>query len=174
MRKVANSELGRIDATQYVNRVGSGVVVVLDNVRSAQNVGSFFRTADAFGVDKIIICGISAVPPSKEIHKTALGAELVVPWSFFDRTMDAILELKRDGYKIIAIEQVEGAVSLENYDKSGERVALIFGNEVEGVDQNVVDACDCGIEIPQCGTKHSLNVSVAAGVVLWHFYNKQR
>lgn len=174
MRKIANSELGRIDATQYVNRVGSGVVVVLDNVRSAQNVGAFFRTADAFGVDEIIICGISAVPPSKEIHKTALGAELVVPWSFFDRTMDAVLELKRDGYKIVAIEQVEGSVSLENYECSGEKVALVFGNEVEGVDQKVVDACDCGIEIPQCGTKHSLNVSVAAGVVLWHFYSKKQ
>lgn len=172
MRKIANSELGRLSGEQYLERIQSGTVVVLDNVRSAQNVGSFFRTGDAFGVDEIFLCGISATPPSKEIHKTALGAELTMKWKYFDTTLQALQELKNGGFKIIAVEQVEGAVSLEKYFRDGEKVALVFGNEVEGVDQAVVDVCDGAIEIPQCGTKHSLNVSVAAGVVLWHFFEK--
>lgn len=166
MRKITNPELNRIDAAQYLEQK-SGVVVVLDNVRSAQNVGSVFRTSDAFGIDKVIICGISATPPSKEIHKTALGAELVVPWAFFERTIDAVEVLKSEGFNVIAIEQVEGAVSLGKFERGQQKMALVFGNEVDGVDQAVVDMCDGAIEIEQVGTKHSLNVSVAAGVVLW-------
>lgn len=172
MRKIANIELNRLDVDQYKNRNKSGVVVVLDNIRSAQNIGSFFRTGDAFGIDGVFICGIGATPPSKEIHKTALGAELSVSWSYFDKTCDAIEKLKLDGYTIIAIEQVEGAIMLNEYERTEEKVALVFGNEVDGVDQSVVDLCDSGIEIAQYGTKHSLNVSVAAGVVLWHLLKR--
>lgn len=167
-RKLLNVELGRISAEQYKKKERSGIAVILDNVRSAHNVGSIFRSSDAFGIDFIALCGICAVPPSAEIHKSALGAEDSVDWMHFDRTEDALQWLRERGYAIACVEQTEKAISLE---KLGERasgaVAFIFGNEVDGVQQSVVDASDFSIEIPQWGTKHSLNVSVSAGIVLW-------
>ena len=147
------------------------VVVVLDNVRSAQNIGAFFRTGDAFAVEKVVLCGITATPPSREIHKSSLGAEFTVPWEYSKTTVEAVESLKQQGYAIVAIEQVEGAVMLDKLEvDSTKKYALVFGNEVAGVDQAVVDLCDGAIEIPQAGTKHSLNVSVAGGVVLWPFF----
>lgn len=147
------------------------VMVVLDNVRSLQNVGAFFRTADAFAVEQIALCGITATPPNRDIHKTALGAELTVKWSYHKETTACIEELRQAGYRILAIEQVEGAAMLNEFTPDpNEKYALIFGNEVFGVDQQVVDRCDGAIEIPQAGTKHSINVSVSGGVVLWHFF----
>ena len=151
------------------------VVVVLDNVRSAQNVGAFFRTGDAFAVEKIALCGITATPPSREIHKSSLGAEFTVAWEYFKTTVEAVEMLKSQGYTVLAIEQVEGAVMLDSLtvDRS-KKYALIFGNEVSGVDQAVVDMCDGAIEIPQVGTKHSINVSVCGGVVIWKFFESLR
>ena len=147
------------------------VVVVLDNVRSLQNVGAFFRTADAFAVEQIALCGITATPPNRDIHKTALGAELTVKWSYHKETTACVEELRQAGYRILAIEQVEGAAMLNEFTPDpNEKYALIFGNEVFGVDQQVVDRCDGAIEIPQAGTKHSINVSVSGGVVLWNFF----
>jgi tRNA G18 (ribose-2'-O)-methylase SpoU len=142
----------------------------MDNVRSGHNIGSAFRTADAFCIEKIILCGISAIPPSAEIHKTALGAENSMDWKYFEKTEDAISELLKDNYLPVAIEQAENSVLLNDFipDKT-QKYALVFGNEVKGVQQNIVDICPRCIEIPQFGTKHSLNVSVSIGVVLWHF-----
>ena len=167
-RKLLNMELGRIRPEEYASLPLSGLVVVLDNVRSAYNVGSIFRTCDAFKVDLLCLCGICAVPPSAEIHKTAIGAELSVPWKKYASTMDAISTLKQQGYRIISVEQTCNALSLEQFTPGeGEKYALVFGNEVDGVDQSVVDESDGSLEIPQWGSKHSLNVSVSAGVVLW-------
>lgn len=149
------------------------VVAVLDNVRSAGNVGAFFRTADAFGMGGVVLCGITARPPQKEIHKTALGAELTVAWRGYDSTLEAVGTLRSEGYKIVAVEQVEGSVKLGDFEpQEGEKYALVFGNEVEGVDQAIVDVCDLALEIPQVGTKHSLNVAVTGGVVLWEMFRK--
>ncbi len=171
MRKILNCELGRLTAEQVAVAPKLPVVVVLDNIRSLQNVGSFFRTADAFGVQSIALCGITATPPSRDIHKTALGAETTVEWRYYTTTKECVEELKAKGYKIISIEQVEGSISLEQFEvEESQPYALIFGNEVMGVDQEVVDLCDAAIEIPQVGTKHSVNVSVAGGVVLWQFF----
>lgn len=168
-RKLLNSELHRINAEQYREIPESGMVLVLDNIRSAHNVGSAFRTSDAFKVDKVMLCGICAVPPSAEIHKSALGAEISVPWEHHDDTMEAIKSLKAEGYTIVSVEQTEKSVSLEDFTPSKDtRYAFVFGNEVDGVQQQVVDASDLSLEIPQWGTKHSLNVSVSVGVVLWH------
>lgn len=173
MRKITNEELGRISPQEYLASEKLPIVVVLDNVRSANNVGSFFRTCDAFGISELILCGITATPPSKEIHKTALSAEMVVPWRFFEKTADAIENLRDMGFTIIAVEQVEGSVSLENFEpNTATKYALIFGNEVDGVDQQIVSSCDLAIEIPQRGTKHSLNVAVSGGVVLWEIFRK--
>jgi len=169
-RKLLNIELGRVNSNQYKELPASGIVVVLDNVRSAHNVGSAFRTADAFKADKIWLCGICAVPPSAEIHKSALGAEDSVPWEHCDDTMSVVDQLKNEGYIIIGIEQTENSVSLEKFiPEKGKKYALIFGNEVDGVKQSVIDECDFSLEIPQFGTKHSLNVSVSVGVILWQF-----
>ena len=149
------------------------VAVVLDNVRSAQNVGAFFRTGDAFAVEKVVLCGITATPPSREIHKSSLGAEFTVAWEHNPSTVDAVLQLKAEGYTVLAIEQVEGAVMLDKLEvEPTKKYALVFGNEVMGVDQEVVDICDGAIEVPQVGTKHSINVSVCGGVVLWRFFEK--
>ena len=167
-RKLLNSELGRISAGQYRELPESGVVLVLDNIRSAHNVGSAFRTSDAFKVDRIVLCGICAVPPSAEIHKSALGAEDSVPWEHVDDTLEAVARLRAEGYRIVAVEQTENSVKLGEFRPvPGERYALIFGNEVDGVQQSVVDASDFALEIPQYGTKHSLNVSVSIGEVPW-------
>ena len=149
------------------------VTVVLDNVRSAQNVGAFFRTSDAFAVEKVVLCGITATPPSREIHKSSLGAEFTVAWEYYNATTEAVAALKEQGYTVLAIEQVEGAAMLDKLEvDTTKKYALVFGNEVLGVDQAVVDICDGAIEIPQAGTKHSINVSVCGGVVLWKFFEK--
>lgn len=167
-RKLLNSELGRISADQYCAGDASGLVIVLDNVRSAHNVGSAFRTGDAFYVDKLLLCGICATPPSAELHKTALGAEMCIPWKHYDNTLDAVASLREEGYTIVSVEQTEKSVSLENFHtEPGAKYAFVFGNEVAGVDQAVVDSSDFSLEIPQYGTKHSLNVSVSVGIILW-------
>lgn len=171
MRKITNEELNRPSVEEFATMRRIPVKVVLDNVRSAQNVGAFFRTADAFAVEHIALCGITVTPPSKDIHKTALGAELTVSWSHYPSTVECVTELKSEGYKVLAIEQVEGATMLDELQVEPDvKYALVFGNEVMGVEQEVVDMCDGAIEIPQVGTKHSINVSVAGGVVLWPFF----
>lgn len=175
MRKLLNEELGRPTASAYASMPKMPVVVVLDNVRSSQNVGSFFRTGDAFAVERLCLCGITPAPPCRDIHKTALGAELTVPWQRFGSTVECLDALRAEGYATLAVEQVEGAVSLESLDVApGGRYALVFGNEVDGVGQEAVDRCDGAVEIPQAGTKHSLNVSVSGGVVLWRFFERLR
>jgi tRNA G18 (ribose-2'-O)-methylase SpoU len=169
-RKLLNSELNRLSPREFRDSEKARITLVLDNVRSAHNIGSAFRTADAFCIEKIILCGISSTPPSAEIHKTALGAEDSMEWEYFEKTEDAISALHNQHYRTIAIEQAENSVLLNDFipDKAS-KYALVFGNEVKGVQQNIVDIClDC-IEIPQFGTKHSLNVSVSIGIVLWHF-----
>lgn len=169
-RKLLNSELHRISVEEYRTRPESGLALVLDNVRSAYNVGSAFRTADAFGVDKVWLCGICAVPPSVEIHKTALGAENSVSWEHVDDTLELVESLKCAGYTVVSVEQTEKSVCLSDFRREpGRKYALVFGNEVEGVRQDVVDESEFALEIPQQGTKHSLNVSVSVGVVLWEF-----
>ena len=168
-RKLLNIELGRVSINEYKELPESGIVMVLDNIRSAHNVGSAFRTADSFKVDKVWLCGICAVPPSAEIHKSALGAEDSVAWEHVDDTMEAVRRLKEDGYTIVSAEQTVGSVMLDTFTpESGRKYAVVFGNEVAGVRQDVVDASDFCLEIPQYGTKHSLNVSVSIGVILWH------
>jgi len=175
MRKITNSELGRPSVEEFRAMEKMPVAVVLDNIRSLQNVGAFFRTADAFAVDRMCLCGITAAPPNRDIHKTALGAELSVEWSHFPTTEECIAALRADGRRILAVEQVEGAVQLDEFRvEEGVKYALVFGNEVEGVGQRAVDMCDGAIEIPQAGTKHSINVSVSGGVVLWNFFCRIR
>lgn len=171
MRKITNEELMRPSAEEFERMEKMPVVVVLDNVRSMQNVGAFFRTGDAFAIEKIILCGITATPPARDIHKTALGAEMTVRWEYVEKTAQAVTRLQTEGYRVLAIEQVEGAVMLNDFRaERGAKYALVFGNEVAGVDQAVVDLADGSIEIPQVGTKHSINVSVSGGVVLWNFF----
>lgn len=171
MRKITNEELMRPSVEEFGRMEKMPVVVVLDNVRSMQNVGAFFRTGDAFAVEKIILCGITATPPARDIHKTALGAEMTVAWSYCEQTAEAVTHLKEEGYRVLAVEQVEGALMLNDFcAEEGVKYALVFGNEVAGVDQAVVDLSDGAIEIPQVGTKHSINVSVSGGVVLWNFF----
>ncbi|MFI3314318.1 MAG: TrmH family RNA methyltransferase [Rikenellaceae bacterium] len=174
-QKITNEELGRLTPDQFVEKEKYPIILVVDNVRSQNNIGSFFRTADSFCIEEIILCGISATPPSKEIHKTALGAELTVKWSYMKETIEAVEELNTRGYTTYAIEQVKESIMLNDFCvDSSKKYALIVGNEVNGVDQEVVDICSGAIEIPQEGTKHSLNVSVAAGVVLWHFFKQSK
>ena len=169
-RKLLNIELGRVSAQEYKELPESGIVLVLDNIRSAHNVGAAFRTADSFKIDKVWLCGICAVPPSAEIHKSALGAEDSVAWEHVGDTMEALRRLKEDGYTIVSAEQTMESVMLDTFvPEKGRKYAVVFGNEVAGVSQDVVDASDFALEIPQYGTKHSLNVSVSMGVVLWHF-----
>lgn len=168
MRKLKVTEMGRMSVEEFHASEKCPLVVVLDNVRSLYNVGSVFRTADAFRVEGIYLCGITATPPNAEIHKTALGAEDSVDWFFHKDTMEAVRELRSSGYSILAIEQCEGSTMLEDFHvEAGKKYAVILGNEVKGVQQEVVDACDGCIEIPQYGTKHSLNVSVTAGIVIY-------
>ncbi len=169
-RKLLNIELGRVSAEGYKALPESGIVVVLDNIRSAHNVGSAFRSCDAFKIDKIFLCGICAVPPSAEIHKSALGAEDSVEWEHADDTLALVGRLKEEGYTAVSVEQTVLSKKLDVFrPEAGKKYALVFGNEVDGVGQAVVDASDFSLEIPQFGTKHSLNVSVSIGVVLWHF-----
>ena len=173
MKKKLVTEMGRIGREEFLSSHKLPLTVVLDNIRSLHNVGSVFRTSDAFRVERIVLCGITATPPSAEIHKTALGAEDVVPWQHFSDAMEAVAMLKNEGYEVYSIEQCEGSVALQDFSlQEGKRYAIIMGNEVKGVQQQVVDASDGAIEIPQFGTKHSLNVSVTAGMVIWEFAKK--
>ena len=168
-RKLSNSELNRPDLETFKAAPKRPVVLVLDNVRSQHNIGSAFRSADAFAVEKIWLCGICAVPPTAEIHKSALGAEFSVDWAYGEDTLSVVEQLRREGYTIVSVEQAEGSVQLQDFPLDpAARYALVFGNEVAGVRQDVVNASDLCLEIPQFGTKHSLNVSVSVGVVLWH------
>jgi len=173
MRKLKNSELGRKSVNEYKKADKSPIIVVLDNVRSMNNIGSVFRTADAFLVQAVHLCGITAKPPHKDIQKTALGATESVPWKYYKTTIETIKQLKDDGYIIISVEQAEEAITPSDFVvKKGGKYAVIFGHEVRGVGQEVVDLSDYCIEIPQFGTKHSFNISVSAGIVLWELFNR--
>jgi 23S rRNA (guanosine2251-2'-O)-methyltransferase len=167
MRKLSMDELGRMSVDDFKQAAKNPVMVVLDNIRSMHNVGSVFRTADAFLAEGICLCGYTPQPPHRDIHKTALGATETVDWLYFPTTMEAAQALKQKGYKLFAVEQAVGSISLEKFAVTNEKIAVIFGNEVGGVDAEVLKLCDGCIEIPQLGTKHSLNISVAAGIVLW-------
>ena len=184
-RKLKNNELGRLTQEEFKSAGKINVTVVLDNIRSQHNIGAAFRTSDSFLIEKIILCGCCATPPTAEIHKSALGAEFSVDWEYTKETTDAIATLKEAGYTIVSIEQAENSIKLQDVGKylnpdnsssagqqensSGRKYALVFGNEVKGVQQEVVDMSDAVIEIPQFGTKHSLNISVSLGIVLWEF-----
>lgn len=169
MRKLKVTEMGRMSVDEYRDAEKQPLVVVLDHVRSLYNVGSVFRTSDAFRISGVCLCGITACPPHPEIHKTALGAEESVAWQHFAQTEDAVRQLREQGYRVLAVEQCKGSTLLQDFQrKPDERIAVVLGNEVKGVQQQVVDMCDGCLEIPQFGTKHSLNVSVTAGIVLWH------
>ena len=169
MRKLKVTEMNRISVEEYRECEKIPLVVVLDHVRSLYNVGSVFRTSDAFRVEGICLCGITATPPNVEIHKTALGAEESVDWKYYGKTEDAVDKLHREGFTVLAIEQCEGSTMLGDFRvEEGKKYAIVFGNEVKGVQQQVVDMCDGCIEIPQYGTKHSLNVSVTAGIVIYN------
>ena len=172
MRKLKNSELERISVENFKSFKKIPIVVVLDNVRSALNVGSSFRTSDAFRVEKIYLCGITATPPNKEIRKSALGATESVEWEKVEDTESVIKKLKSDGYHICAIEQTENSTMLSDFILPKKPIAVVFGHEVNGVQQSVVDLCNQCIEIPQIGTKHSLNISVSVGIVIWDLYKK--
>ncbi|MGY5352272.1 RNA methyltransferase [Wenyingzhuangia sp. IMCC45533] len=175
MRKLKNSELNRLEVDEFKATKKTPLIVVLDNIRSLNNIGSVFRTSDAFAIEKIYLCGITATPPSKEIHKTALGATESVEWEYVDDTLALIEQLKLDGIVTAAIEQAEDSVKLQDFEvTSAKKYAIVMGNEVKGVQQEVVNACDTCIEIPQFGTKHSLNISVTTGVVLWDLLKKFR
>ena len=168
MRKLTVEDMHRIDVETFKQSEKLPLVMVLDNVRSLHNVGSVLRTADAFRIEAVYMCGITATPPSAEIHKTALGAEDSVNWQYFEDTMQAVDKLKNEGYTVLAVEQVEGSLKLGNFAfEPQKKYALIMGNVVKGVRQDVVDACHQALEIPQYGTKHSMNVSVTAGIVMW-------
>ena len=168
MRKLLNSELERKTIEQFKRTEKNPFIIVLDNVRSLSNVGSIFRTADAFLTDAIYLCGITSCPPHREIQKTALGATESVTWKYFTTTIESVKELKGKGYKIIAIEQAEGSTELQNLQiEKRQKYALIFGHEVNGVDQEIVNICDHCVEIPQFGTKHSFNIAISVGIVLW-------
>lgn len=169
MRKLTMPELNRLNVNDYHNIKKLPAIIVLDNIRSMENVGSFFRTADAFRIESIYLCGITARPPHREIHKTALGADESVDWKYFETTIEACKHLKEIGYKIFAVEQIENSIKLDEFEASA-KSAYIFGNEVDGVDDDVLPYCDQAIEIPQEGTKHSLNVSVTGGIVMFHLF----
>ena len=173
MRKLKNSELDRLSVTEFKETKKTPLIIVLDNIRSLNNIGSVFRTSDAFLVEKIYLCGITATPPHKDIHKTALGSTDTVAWEYVENTMDLIEQLKSDKVIIASIEQAENATMLNDFEpQPHQKYALVFGNEVKGVAQNVVSASDVILEIPQFGTKHSLNISVSCGVVVWDLFCK--
>ncbi|CAI9429054.1 TrmH family tRNA/rRNA methyltransferase [Candidatus Ornithobacterium hominis] len=171
MKKLSLEELNRLDLKTYRSKEKLPIVVILDDIRSMHNVGSVFRTSDAFLIEKIVLCGITATPPHKEIRKTAIGATESVEWEYVPTVVEAIQKLQQENYKIIGIEQTDESARLDDFpiDK-GEKYALIFGNEVNGVADEAIERCDACLEIPQAGTKHSLNVSVCAGIVLWKFF----
>jgi len=173
MRKLTNDELSRLDIQGYKKAKKTPLILILDNIRSLNNIGSVFRTADAFLIEKIYLCGITAQPPHKDIHKTALGATESVAWEYYESTIDLVKELQSKDVEVVTIEQAEEATMLNNFLVSTKKkYALVFGNEVKGVSQDVVSISDNVIEIPQFGTKHSLNISVSTGVVVWDFWSK--
>lgn len=175
MRKLKNEELNRLSVNEYKNADKTPIAIVLDNIRSLNNIGSVFRTGDGFCIDKIYLCGITATPPNKDIHKTALGATESVDWVYEKETLTAIEKLKTEGYVIVAVEQAEGAVMLQDFKTDpNKKYALVFGHEVKGVAQNVVSASHYCLEIPQFGTKHSFNISVSAGMVMWELFRQLR
>lgn len=173
MRKLKNKELNRLNLEEFKNKKKVPIIIVLDNVRSAHNVGSVFRTSDAFLIEKIMLCGICPVPPKNEIRKTALGATESVEWEYFNDNADCIKGLTKKGYKIISVEQADNATELNNYFmEKPQKIALVFGNEINGVSEEIIQQSDDVIEIPQHGTKHSFNVSVSVGIVLWDLTRK--
>ena len=175
MRKLKNAELNRKSIGEFKKAKKNPFIIVLDNIRSLNNIGSVFRTADGFLIEGVYLCGITATPPHKDIHKTALGSTDSVYWKYFNKTTDAIKQLKKDGYKIISVEQTEKSIMLNDYSiESNGKYALIFGHEIKGVDQSVVNESDLSIEIPQFGTKHSLNISVSVGIVVWDLIKKTK
>lgn len=172
-KKLKLQELNRISAAEFKDAQKTPLIIVLDNIRSLNNVGSVFRTADAFRIEKLFLCGITPQPPHRDIHKTALGATETVAWAYAVDTLELVLALRSSGVKCYAIEQTENAIMLDQFQpQKNERYALIFGNEVDGVRQDVIDACDGVLEIPQIGTKHSLNISVCNGIVIWDLFSK--
>jgi tRNA G18 (ribose-2'-O)-methylase SpoU len=173
MRKLENSELDRKSNEDFRLADKTPLLIILDDIRSLNNIGSVFRTADAFLIEKIYLCGITAVPPNKEIHKTALGATETVVWEYAENVLDLITKLKNQNIKVFAIEQVEKAIFLQNFEtKKNQKYAIVLGNEVFGVSQKAIEICDGTIEIPQLGTKHSLNIAVSAGIVIWDLFKK--
>ena len=173
MRKLENSELERKSIEDFKDSKKTPIILVLDDIRSLHNIGSVFRTADAFLIEKIYLCGITASPPNKEIHKTALGATETVAWEYNSNVIDVIEQLKKEKITTLAIEQVDSSIYLQEFEvQKGEKYALVFGNEVYGVSQEAVALCDNSIEIPQLGTKHSLNISVSTGIVVWDLFQK--
>jgi 23S rRNA (guanosine2251-2'-O)-methyltransferase len=173
MRKLKNSELDRLSVEDFKMVKKTPLIIILDNIRSLNNIGSVFRTSDAFLIEKIYLCGITATPPHKDIHKTALGSTETVAWEYVENTLTLVKKLQAQNVKVIAIEQAEHAIMLNNFKpETNTTYALVFGNEVKGVSQNVVSASDVVLEIPQFGTKHSLNISVSAGVVIWDVFSK--
>lgn len=173
MLKTPNSELNRLTVEAFKTASKTPIIIVLDNIRSLNNIGSVFRTSDAFLLEAIYLCGITATPPHRDIQKTALGATETVSWTYFNRTEEAVLNLKTNGYRILAVEQANNSTMLHKIDlKSQEKIALVFGNEVKGVEQDIMNICDECIEIPQLGTKHSLNISVSVGILVWECVKK--
>lgn len=173
MRKLKNSELDRLSVDEFKNTDKTPIIILLDNIRSLNNIGSVFRTSDAFLVEKIYLCGITATPPHKDIHKTALGSTDTVAWEYAENTLDVIEKLQKNNVKVCSVEQAENATMLDEFSpESNTTYALVFGNEVKGVAQDVVNKSDAVIEIPQFGTKHSLNISVSCGVVVWDVFSK--
>lgn len=173
MRKLSLSELNRISVGQYKEAEKTSIIIILDNVRSLNNIGSVFRTADAFRLEAIFLCGITGIPPNKEIHKTALGATDSVSWKYFENAVDAIEEVKKQKYLVYAVEQAEGSILISDFIPAvDEKIALVFGNEVQGVEEKVMQCVNSCLEIPQYGTKHSLNIAVSAGIVIWEIFKK--
>lgn len=173
MRKLKNKELGRISVNEFKSTVKTPLIIILDNIRSLNNIGSVFRTSDAFLIEKIYLCGICATPPNKDIHKTALGATESVDWEYVEDTLELVKKLKSENVKVLAIEQAENSTKLDTFfPEENQKYAIVMGNEVKGVQQEVVDASDFCVEIPQLGTKHSLNISVTTGVVIWDLFTK--
>ncbi len=172
-QKTKNEDLQRLNVDEFLATKKQPIVIVLDNVRSLNNVGSVFRTADAFLIEEILLCGVTGTPPNKEIEKTALGATNTVKWSYHATTQNALNILKQNNYKVFAVEQAETKTWLNEFNTPNEKIALVFGNEVYGVEQEVINVCDGVIEIPQLGTKHSLNISVSVGIVLWEMVREK-
>jgi len=173
MRKLKNSELVRPSIEEFKSLNKIPIIIVLDNIRSLNNIGSIFRTSDAFRIDRLHLCGITATPPHREIQKTALGATESLDWKYFNNTIDSMMYLKEKKYKIVAVEQLDKSIDLRKFTpKISEKLALVFGNEINGISDDILSLIDMGIEIPQFGTKHSFNVSVSVGIVLWHIFNQ--